>query len=84
MSNEQQIVISNKNKVEINAVTSVKSFDEDGVVIESALGNIVVEGHDMRIENLEKSTSRVLIVGNISGVYYLEKREKKKGRGLIS
>ena len=84
MSNEQQIVISNKNKVEINAVTSVKSFDEDGVVIESALGDIVVEGHDMRIENLEKSTSQVLIVGNISGVYYLEKREKKKGRGLIS
>ena len=81
MQSNQQIVITDKKKIEIDFVTSVKMFDEDGVLLESPLGNISVEGRDLRIENFEKSTSKILITGNISGVFYLEKRTKKKGRG---
>lgn len=83
MQNNHQIVISNKNKVEINSVTSVKTFDENGVFIESEFGNIVVEGTDMRIENLEKASSKIIITGNISGAFYFEKHSKKKGRGAV-
>lgn len=83
MSNEQQIIISDKKRVEINEVSSVKSFDEGSVVIESSLGRIVIEGNNMQIENLEKSSSKILVTGSISGVFYLEKRDKKKGRNLF-
>ena len=80
MAASQKIVITDKSKVLIDSVTAVKSFDEGGMLIDSAFGMISVDGKDLRIENFEKATSEILITGNIYGVYYLEKKEKKKGR----
>ena len=80
MQNTQKILITDKNRVEINSVSSVRSFDEDGVIIDTSLGLISIEGSELRIENFEKATSEILITGNILGVFYLEKKEKRKGR----
>jgi sporulation protein YabP len=83
MENKQQIIITDKNKVEIDAVTAVRSFDEDGVLLDTATTQISIEGSDLKIENFEKSSTKILITGNICGVYYLNKRDKKRGRGVI-
>ena len=83
MPNTQKIHITDKNRVEINSVSSVRSFDEDGVIIDTSLGLISVEGSELRIENFEKATGRILISGSITGVFYIEKAEKKKGRGFL-
>ena len=80
MKEGQEIIIRDKNRVEIDSVSSVRSFDEDGIVVESSLGLVSVEGRGLRIENFEKSTTRILVTGNISGVFYLENKDKKKGR----
>ena len=80
MPNTQKIHITDKNRVEINSVSSVRSFDEDGVIIDTSLGLISVEGSELRIENFEKATSEILITGNVFGVLYLDKKEKKRGR----
>lgn len=83
MKDNQQIVITDKNKVEIDSVLSVRSFNEDGVVIDSSLGLISVEGSGLKIENFEKITTKILITGNILGVFYLKNKEKKKGRPIF-
>ena len=80
MQNTQKILITDKNRVEINSVSSVRSFDEDGVIIDTSLGLISIEGSELKIENFEKATSEILITGNILGVFYLEKKEKRQGR----
>ena len=80
MQNTQKILITDKNRVEINSVSSVRSFDEEGVIIDTSLGLISIEGSELKIENFEKATSEILITGNILGVFYLEKKEKRKGR----
>lgn len=80
MKENQEIVIKDKSRVEIDSVLSVRSFDEDGIVVESSLGLVSVEGRGLRIENFEKSTTRILVTGNIIGVFYLENKDKKKGR----
>ena len=83
MQTTHHITVTDKNKVEIDAVTAVRTFDEDGVILESSYGLIALEGKDLKIENFEKASSKILITGNITGVYYLENKEKKKSRGLI-
>ena len=80
MQGNQTVCITDKGRVEIDSVLSVRSFDEDGVLLESSLGFISVDGRNLRIENFEKLTSKILIVGDITGVYYLENKRKKKGR----
>ena len=83
MQEKQQIVISDRNRVEIDSTSSVRAFDEDGVLLDTSLGKIAIEGHELRIENFEKATGRILISGSIIGVFYIEKAEKKKGRGFL-
>lgn len=82
MDSKQEIVITDKKKVEMGGVAYVRSFDEDGVLLDTSLGQISVEGKDLKIENFEKATTKILITGNIDGVYFLEKRDKKRGRGV--
>lgn len=83
MQSSQRITVTDRKSVEIDAVTSVRAFDEDGVLLETPLGKISVEGHDMKIENFEKASGKILITGNVIGVFYLEKADKKKGRGIL-
>ena len=83
MQGNHQVVITDKNRLEMDSVISVRAFDEDGVLLETSVGNISVEGKDLKIENFEKASSRILITGSITCVFYLEKRMKKKGRGII-
>lgn len=83
MQNNHHITVTDKTKVEIEGATAVISFDEDGVLIDSSVGKISVEGRELRIENFEKVTGKILITGNVIGAFYIEKAEKKKGRGLF-
>ena len=83
MQGNQKIVITDRTHLEIDSVTSVRAFDEDGVLLDSSLGRISVEGRELKIENFEKATGKILVTGSISGIFYLEKMEKKKGRGLL-
>ena len=46
-----------------------------------ALSRIFSRNQETHIENFEKATGKILITGSIIGVFYLEKSEKKKGRG---
>ena len=82
MEHKQQIIITDKSRVEIDAVTYVRSFDEEGVLLDTSIGQISIEGKDLKIENFEKSSTKILITGNVINVYYLEKRDKKRGRGI--
>ena len=83
MQGNQTVCITDRKSVEIDNVSSVRAFDEDGVLLESALGKISVEGRELKIEGFEKASGRILITGNIIGVFYFEKGEKKKSRGLF-
>ena len=83
MQGNQRISVIDRKSVEIDNVSSVRAFDEDGVLLETPLGKISVEGSELKIENFEKASTKILISGNIIGVFYLEKTQKKKGRGLF-
>ena len=83
MQGNQRISVIDRKSVEIDNVSSVRAFDEDGVLLDTPLGKISVEGSELKIENFEKVNAKILISGNIVGVFYLEKAQKKKGRGLF-
>jgi sporulation protein YabP len=69
MQENQRITVSDRKSVEVDNISSVRAFDEDGVLLESPLGKISVEGRELKIENFEKATGRILISGSIIGVF---------------
>ncbi len=76
---KHKILISERAVAEIDGVSGIRSFDENGISLESTMGKIILEGKDLKIENMDKSLGRVVIVGNIDAVYYSASTKKSKG-----
>lgn len=77
----QIITIRSAEKTEIDEVDSIISFDDEGVLIMTELGKICVEGESLQVIDLNKEKKTIEIIGNIKGVFYIDKINKKK-RGL--
>ena len=62
-----------------NGVLFVESFDETNLSISTVMGEMIVEGRNLKIEEFSKEEGKVRICGEITGYYYNEQpREKKK------
>jgi sporulation protein YabP len=62
--------------IEITGVKDVVSFDENGVVLETACGSMAVEGEGLRVTTLELTSGQVSVEGRIIGVYYFDSAPK--------
>lgn len=76
------VIITDRKQVDIDGVECVSTLDDDHLFLETAQGPIVIEGTDLKLENLEKANGKVMVVGKISAVIYVEKKNKNKGRML--
>ena len=73
---------SGRDGIAVSGVTDVVSFDDRGVVMETACGSMAVEGEGLHITVLNIGDGRVNIEGKINGVYYFDNTPKPK-RGLF-
>ena len=81
----QNIVLENREKLNITGVLDVLSFDDQIVILETELGLLTVKGENLRINKLSLDTSEVIIDGEISSLTYSQKGpEKNGGTSLLS
>lgn len=73
---------SGRDGIAISGVLDVVSFDERGVVLETACGSMAVEGESLHITVLNIDDGRVNIEGRINGAYYFDNTPKPR-RGLF-
>ena len=74
----QNIVLENREKLNISGVLDVLSFDDQIVILETELGLLTVNG-----EKLSLDTSEVTIDGTIYQLAYSEKDSMEKGGGFL-
>ena len=79
----QNIILENRNKLNISGVIDVLSFDDQIIIIETELGLLTVKGDDLRINKLSIDTAEVIIEGNIVSLTYSEKNIDKKNEGFL-
>ena len=72
-----RVLIENKKIFTLDGVNNVLGFDEGMVLLDTSLGDLTVEGSELKIESLSKDGGEIVITGNISGVFYSEKKESK-------
>lgn len=71
--------VKERNRLTLNGVTNVESFDEGYVTLATSDGRVCIEGEGLKIESLARESGEIEIVGKINGVFYTEQR-KKGGR----
>lgn len=80
----QNIVLENREKLNITGVLDVLSFDDQIVILETELGLLTIKGENLRINKLSLDTSEVTIEGEISQLAYSEKDSMEKTSGFLN
>lgn len=72
--------LTNREHLAVGGVSQVISFDDRRVVLETALGPLVIEGEALNIHNLNLESGELAVTGSISSLAYSSKYGGK-GRG---
>lgn len=80
----QNLVLENREKLNVSGVLDVLSFDDQIVMVETELGLLTIKGENIRINKLSLDTSEIVVEGEIDSLAYSNKDLNKKERwGII-
>ena len=79
----QNLVLENREKLNVSGVLDVLSFDDQIVIVETELGLLTVKGENIRINKLSLDTSEIVVEGEINSLGYSNKELDKKDRWRI-
>ena len=81
----QNIILENREKLNISGVLDVLSFDDQIVIIETELGLLTIKGDNLKINKLNIDTSEVTLDGFVFSLAYSNSDTiKKNASGFIS
>ena len=78
-----KLTLNERKNLTMTGVKEVVSFDEDAVVLSTALGMLTIHGQKLQLKNLSLDGGQVAVDGNIAALIYEEPRSEKKGLGRI-
>lgn len=78
----QNIFIENREKIRVSGVIDVRSFNENSVYVETELGELLINGENLRINKLNLDQFELIVEGYILSIEYDEKG-KHSGKGLL-
>ena len=80
----QNLILENREKLNITGVLDVLSFDDQMVIVETELGLLTIKGDNLRINKLSTDTEEVTVEGKIINLAYSEKTTVGKDGSLFS
>lgn len=72
------ITVNCRRQSEFTGIDDVIFFDDNTVSVHSALGDLVIEGEELKIENFSGDRGILQVSGKINGIYYLETGDRKR------
>lgn len=78
----QNVIIESRKKLSVSGVKQVISFDEETVLLDTALGRMTVKGENLKIESFNTDTGDLTAAGTVHAVVYMAGRDS--GGGFIS
>lgn len=79
----QNVILENREKLNISGVLDVLSFDDQIIIIETELGLLTIKGENLKINKLNIDTSEVTLDGFISNLSYSNSDSIKKGASRV-
>ena len=81
----QNIILENRNRLNITGVLDVLNFDEEIVTIVTELGILVIKGSDLHLNKFSLDNTELSIEGEINSLQYSEKiYNKKTGESIFT
>ena len=81
----QNIVLENREKLNITGILDVFSFDDQIIIVETELGLLPIKGNDLKINKLSIDTSDFVVDGKINSLIYSDSDTSiKKNKNILS
>ena len=72
------VVMENRQKMSISAVTDVESFNEQEIVLNTQMGMLSIYGSMLHISKLNVETGELKVEGNVDNIAYEDKTSAKE------
>jgi len=76
----QNLILENREKLNISGVIDVESFNDEAVIVDTELGMLVIKGIDLHINKLNIDNSELGIEGEIISCEYSD-RDGSRNKG---
>ena len=83
MAQSQKLTLEDRNKLTMNAVTEVVSFEESTVVLQTELGTLVVQGRELKLKTLSLEGGQVAVDGEVTALIFEEPRARRGWLGRL-
>ena len=81
----QNIVLENREKLNVTGIIDVFSFDDQIIIIETELGLLTIKGENLKINKLSIDTSDFTVDGKINSLTYSGvEGANKKSKNVLS
>lgn len=80
----QNLILENREKLNVSGVIDVESFNDECIVIDTELGVLAVKGEDLHISKLNLDSSELNVEGDIISIEYSDSEgSRSKGMGFF-
>lgn len=76
MEQPHKLTLDQRKSLLVSGVTEVVSFDEDAVLLRTALGTLAVQGQQLQLKTLSVDGGQLVVEGTVSALSYEEPRQK--------
>ena len=70
------VTLRDRRYTEICGIDDVLSFDEGGLSAHSSMGDIFIEGEELKVEGFSSEKGLLIVSGLVWGIYYTGENEK--------
>ncbi len=77
------LILESRKKLSLTGVTDVDSFDEKSIILYTQLGELTIQGKDLRINSMNVETGDLSVEGDVWSLVYGDK-DKNKSPTLFS
>lgn len=74
-----QLTLVDREELTIDGVSSLGSYDEKEIVMETEQGVLIIKGEGLNIKQLNLEQGNIIIEGTVKGIHYEEESRQKKG-----
>lgn len=71
-----KLTLEERGKLSVTGVEEVESFDENTVVMTTALGALVIQGENLHIEALSLDGGELKVTGEVDSLSYEQRQEQ--------
>ena len=78
------ITLENRNRLTLTGVEEVISFDDEKILLNTALGALTIKGSELKMNKLDVQNGDVIIAGSVASIVYSGKTIKKEKENIIT